>query len=47
MQLQCHGSLIRVFYNGALSGIALNEHLVVLCVLNLFHITEAMNNVKL
>lgn len=47
MLLECHGSLIRAFYNGALSGIALNEHLVILCVLNLFHITEAMNNLKL
>lgn len=44
---QCHGSLIRPFHNGAISGIVLNEHLVILCVLNLFHITGAMNNLKL
>lgn len=46
MLLQCQGSLIKALYNEALSGIALNEHLVILCVLNLFHITEAMNNLS-
>lgn len=47
MQLRYGSSLIRALHNGTLSGIGPNEHLVILCVLNLFHITGAMNNPKL
>lgn len=47
MLLQCQGSLIRAFYHAALSAAALNEHLLILCVLNLLYINGAVRNLEL